>query len=76
MRAERGARPASQQRKERAPTTHAHAEAGVLVSMLAHVAAHRYGFEGYGIATGDLQVAMTNIVYVSVTGQRAPEVRS
>ena len=42
--------------------------------MLAHVAAHRYGFEGYGIATGDLQVAMTNILYVSVTGQRAPEV--
>jgi AcrR family transcriptional regulator len=52
------------------------ATAGSLVSMLAHVAAHRYGFEGYGIATGDLQIAMTNILYVSVTGQRAPEVRA
>jgi AcrR family transcriptional regulator len=51
------------------------ATAGSLVSMLAHVAAHRYGFESYDIATGDLQISMANIVYVSVTGQPAPEVQ-
>jgi AcrR family transcriptional regulator len=46
------------------------ATAGSLVSMLAHVAAHRYGFEFYGIRTGELQKSMGYIVYVSVTGTR------
>ena len=48
------------------------ATAGVLVSMLAHVAAHRYGFEFYGIRTEDLQTSMAHILYVTVTGQQPP----
>ena len=48
------------------------ATAGVLVSMLAHVAAHRYGFEFWGIRTDDTQRSMTRIVYTTVTGQRPP----
>jgi AcrR family transcriptional regulator len=48
------------------------ATAGVLVSMLAHVAAHRYGFEFWGIRTDDLQRSMARIVYTTVTGQRPP----
>ncbi len=46
--------------------------AGVLVSMLAHVAAHRYGFEFWGVRTGDLRTAMARILYWSVSGQRPP----
>ena len=48
------------------------ATAGVLVSMLAHVAAHRYGFEFYGIRTAELRRSMAHIVYTTVTGQRPP----
>jgi AcrR family transcriptional regulator len=48
------------------------AVAGVLVSMLAHVAAHRYGFEFWGIRTDDLQRSMARIVYTTITGQRPP----
>jgi AcrR family transcriptional regulator len=48
------------------------AVAGVLVSMLAHVAAHRYGFEFWGIRTDDLQRSMARIVYSTITGQKAP----
>lgn len=48
------------------------ATAGVLVSMLAHVAAHRYGFEFWGVRTGDLRTAMARIIYWSVSGQRPP----
>lgn len=48
------------------------ASAGVLVSMLAHVAAHRYGFEFWGIRTDDTQRSMTRIVYTTVTGQKPP----
>jgi AcrR family transcriptional regulator len=47
------------------------AVAGVLVAMLAHVAAHRYGFEFWGVRT-DLRTAMARIVYWSVSGQRPP----
>lgn len=50
------------------------ATAGVLVSMLAHVAAHRYGFEFWGIRTDDLRRAMARIVNTTVTGQRSPSV--
>jgi AcrR family transcriptional regulator len=50
----------------------AQATAGVLVSMLAHVAAHRYGFEFWGIRTDDTQRSMTRIVYTTVTGQKPP----
>ena len=48
------------------------ATAGVLVSMLAHVAAHRYGFEFWGIRTDDTTAAMTRIVYTAVSGQKPP----
>ena len=46
--------------------------AGVLVSMLAHVASHRAGFEGYDIHADDLRRSMARIVYTSVTGTKAP----
>jgi AcrR family transcriptional regulator len=48
------------------------AVAGVLVSMLAHVAAHRYGFEFWGIRTDDLRRSMARIVYTTTTSQKAP----
>jgi len=48
------------------------ATAGVLVSMLAHVAAHRYGFEFYGIRTEDLASSMAHILFTTVTGQKPP----
>jgi AcrR family transcriptional regulator len=48
------------------------AVAGVLVSMLAHVAAHRYGFEFWGIRTDDLRRSMARIVFTTITGQRPP----
>ncbi len=48
------------------------ATAGVLVSMLAHVAAHRYGFEFWGVRTADLRTAMARIIFWSVSGQRPP----
>jgi len=44
--------------------------AGVLVAMLAHVSAHRLGFEFWGVRTDDLRAAMARIVYWSVTGQK------
>lgn len=48
------------------------ATAGVLVAMLAHVSAHRYGFEFWGVRTADLRRSMARITYWSVTGQRPP----
>jgi len=48
------------------------ATAGVLVSMLAHVAAHRYGFEFWGVRTTDLRTSMARILFWSVTGQKPP----
>src|SRR3954452_12046563 len=48
------------------------ATAGVLVSMLAHVAAHRFGFEFWGIRTDDLRRSMARVVYSTTTGQRPP----
>ena len=44
--------------------------AGVLVAMLAHVSAHRLGFEFWGVRTDDLRATMARIVYWSVTGQK------
>ena len=49
------------------------ATAGVLVSMLAHVASHRYGFEFYGIRTAELERSMAHILYTTVTGQKPPK---
>ena len=48
------------------------ASAGVLVSMLAHVAAHRYGFEFWGIRSDDLRRSMARIILTTVTSQKPP----
>ncbi len=44
--------------------------AGVLVAMLAHVSAHRLGFEFWGVRAEELRATMARIVYWSITGQR------
>lgn len=49
-----------------------HATAGVLVSMLVHVAAHRHGSELRGVRTADLRTAMARIVHWSISGQKPP----
>jgi AcrR family transcriptional regulator len=46
------------------------AVAAVLVSMLAHVAAHAEGLGNWGIAPADTQIVMADIVHQSVTGRR------
>jgi len=48
------------------------ATAGTLVSMLAHVAAHLYGFEFWGIRTRDLRHSMARQLYWGATGQKPP----
>ncbi|QXC63034.1 TetR/AcrR family transcriptional regulator [Aquihabitans sp. G128] len=48
------------------------AVAGVLVAMLAHVSAHRLGFEFWGVRTDELKVTMARIIFWSVTGQKPP----
>jgi hypothetical protein len=48
------------------------AVAGVVVSMLAHVSAHQYGFEFWGIRTADVRLAMARQVYAGITGQKPP----
>jgi len=48
------------------------ATAGVLVAMLAHVSAHRYGFEFWGVRTADLRTAMARIIFWTVTGTKPP----
>jgi AcrR family transcriptional regulator len=48
------------------------ANAGVLVTMAANVAAHHYGFEFWGIRTVDARTAMARHIYWGVTGQRPP----
>jgi hypothetical protein len=50
----------------------ARAEAGVVVSMLAHVAAHRAGLEHWGASPDGLRQSMARVVYVTVTGQSPP----
>ncbi len=44
------------------------AAAGILVSMLAHTAAHQYGFEFWGIRTAKLRESMARQVSWGVTG--------
>jgi AcrR family transcriptional regulator len=44
------------------------ASAGILVAMLAHTAAHQYGFEFWGIRTAKLREAMARQLSWSVTG--------
>lgn len=48
------------------------ATAATLVSMLAHVAAHRLGMEFWGIRTAGLRVAMARIVFWSISSQKPP----
>lgn len=45
---------------------------GVLVAMLAHVSAHRLGFEFWGVRTEELKVTMARIIFWTVTGQKPP----
>ena len=52
------------------PDVDPNAIAGVLVAMLAHVSAHRLGFEFWGVRTDDLRATMARIVYWSITGQK------
>lgn len=49
------------------------ATAGILVSMLAHVAAHQYGFEFWGIRTKDLRASMARQIAWGVTGLQPPD---
>jgi AcrR family transcriptional regulator len=46
------------------------AVAGVLVAMLAHVSAHRLGFEFWGVRSEELRAVMARIIFWSVTGQK------
>lgn len=50
----------------------ARAEAGVVISMLAHVAAHHEGLEQWGAPAGDLRQAMARLLFVTVTGDLPP----
>lgn len=45
---------------------------GVLVAMLAHVSAHRGGFEAWGVRPDDLRATMARIIFWTVTGQKPP----
>jgi AcrR family transcriptional regulator len=60
-----------QEREQLAANVDPFATAGVLVSMLAHVGSHRYGFEFWGIRTASLVDSLTGILHWTVTG-RAP----
>ena len=48
----------------------------MLVSMLAHAAAHRYGMEFFGVRTARQVDAMTRILFITVTGRRMPASRT
>lgn len=58
--------------KRHPPSVDPMAHAAALVSMLAHIAAHRYGMEFWGIKTRDVRTSAARIVYEGVTGRRAP----
>jgi AcrR family transcriptional regulator len=47
--------------------------AGVLVSMLAHVAAHQSGFQAWQISLPKVRDAMTDVLYWGITGPRVPD---
>jgi len=51
------------------------AVAATLISMLAHVAAHRYGFEFWGIRTGAMVDSQARFLLWAVTGRNAPAER-
>ncbi|HUI03769.1 MAG TPA: TetR family transcriptional regulator [Acidimicrobiales bacterium] len=48
------------------------AVAATLISMLAHVAAHRYGFEFWGIRTTAMVDSQARVLHWAVTGRAAP----
>lgn len=48
------------------------ASAGILVAMLAHTAAHQYGFEFWGIRTAALRDSMARQVSWGITGLKPP----
>jgi AcrR family transcriptional regulator len=48
------------------------ANAGVVVTLLANVAAHHAGFEAWGMPITDVRTAMARHVYWGVTGQKPP----
>lgn len=48
------------------------ADAGVLVSMLAHVSAHLDGLQSWGAARNELRRSMARVVFVTLTGQSPP----
>lgn len=52
------------------------ATAFVLISMLAHCAAHRYGMEFWGVRTASQVESMTRIIFTTMTGRRFPSTRS
>ena len=54
-----------------APDVDPTATAFVLISMLAHCAAHRYGFEFWGVRTAKTVDSLTRILYWTVTGRKA-----
>jgi AcrR family transcriptional regulator len=49
------------------------ADAGVMVSMLAHVAAHREGLEHWGATSDGLRHSMARVIFMTVTGRQAPQ---
>jgi len=49
------------------------AVAATAISMLAHVAAHRYGFEFWGIRTTAMVDSQARVLHWAVTGRPAPE---
>lgn len=49
------------------------ATAAVLVSMLAHVAAHQARYEDWSISMASIRDAMADVVYWAITGPRVPE---
>ena len=46
------------------------AQAATLVSMLAHVAQHRYGFEFWGIRMDDVRRSLATLTFTGVTGRK------
>ena len=48
------------------------AVAATVISMLAHVASHRYGFEFWGIRTSSMTDSQARILHWAVTGRCAP----
>src|SRR5579872_1325979 len=48
------------------------AVAATLISMLAHVAAHRYGFEFWGIRTTAMVESQARVLHWAVTGRSVP----